>query len=337
MKVRKREIPAHGGGASLLAAAAIPPGAEERGAHSADHIERANVGVGAAGRPGSLSTDSDPAGGLGERPKPVHWRLSDWAEEPAPPPTYAPPVAQEPLRRSEVRQWRVASRSSSAWKAVYVAGALVFAVVMVGFIRECGRPKIAAEPSAYKPGPVGAAKPMPIQSPAMAIQPAIRESPVSGPSVPETEGTEAATADGERNLLGSIPASSAETGEAGSVRGEAQARSVVPPPSRTSGTKPSYIRIYFRAREFPTHTMVRLDGRAVPGLDSRRLVSDLVVQSEVLKPGEYDLEVWMNPARSEDGQSARAAVHLVLDEGHMAAFQVSFSAEAQRLILAPIP
>lgn len=326
-----------GGGAPLLAAATISTRVSERREGAPESSQKVKTSAGLTGGIGHPSGSSESSGGVPHRPATVHWRLSDWAEEAPPPLVYAPPIERQQPGRTEGNEWRTGSHQSRGRRTLYGTGAIAFVLVLAGFIRQCGSSRLATMPEVSQARLVGDRKPSPYRSSPTASPLPTRATVVSIPVGRDGEPTESARIAAERNDPASVRISASETGSAGSAGSGKQVRPGAYASLKQPGTRPSYVRIYFRACEFPTHTMVRLNGKAVPGLDSRRLVEDLSVQSQALTPGEYELEVWMSPARLGEGQPGHAAVQFTLEEGRIVALQASFSTEAGQLILTAIP
>lgn len=121
---------------------------------------------------------------------------------------------------------------------------------------------------------------------------------------------------------------------AGAVATEAQGRELTTPDgTATTQSAPAFVRVYFRAREFATYAMVRIDDKVVPGMKTTTLRENWVLISGPLAPGEHELKVWMNPTKPGRGSSEVASLRVELKPGTTTTFQATYSPVERRLLL----
>jgi hypothetical protein len=83
--------------------------------------------------------------------------------------------------------------------------------------------------------------------------------------------------------------------------------------------------------------MVRVNGKQIPGMETRLIEHAWLLSSGPLPPGRYEIAVWMSPTKPGRGESECAQTEIVLEPGQTQTLLVEYLQSEKRLVLSPSP
>lgn len=287
--------------------------------------------------PRDSSTSPDSLSPALQRPA-NHWKISDWREEPAPqwrsarsaPPHTAPPE-WVPTSRARPRDIRIRTALIVGvlfWVALLTSGALQDwsgrkHLSLAGAAAEGTSRQVASGPSKSL---IPATPRMQNSRQASAVEGMLLNVPPAQDSGSETRGS----------TENSHPQESGHAFEQARLGATVEIQAPQPQ-QRTPASGPAVLRLHFRPRENPTFGMVRVNGKQIPGMESRLIEHAWLLSSGPLPPGSYEVAVWMNPTKPGRGDSERAQTEIVLEAGQTLTLLVEYSKSDKRLVLSPMP